>query len=122
MEDYERQYSTEGEIDSGITFTRDSAGAQALFIIDKRNVFSGWDLKTTVGLAGIITGHSAFAGGFGSLMGEDDYRASLGVEFIRLNKLTLGAIYSAYFGGTPDFNDRPYQDRDNLAITAKYAF
>ncbi|MGJ8670230.1 MAG: DUF1302 family protein, partial [Oceanococcus sp.] len=94
----------------------------ALILIDKRNIFSGWDLKTTIGMAGIIRGHSAMAGGFGALMGESDYRGSLGVEFTRLNKLTLGMVYSAYFGGEPDFSERPYQDRDNLAVTAKYAF
>ncbi len=122
IEDYERQYNPDGQIDNGLTFTRDTAGAQFLFLIDKRNIFSGWDLKTTIGMAGIITGHSAMAGGFGALMGEDDYRGSIGVEFTRLNKLTLGAIYSAYFGGTPDFSERPYQDRDNVALTIKYAF
>ena len=122
VEDYERQYNPDGEIDQGLTNTRDAAGVQMLFQIGKRNIFSGWDLNVPVGLAANITGKSALNGGLGSLFGEDDYRASVGAEFIRLNRLTLGLIYNAYFGGSPDFNDRPYQDRDHLAFTAKYAF
>ncbi len=122
VEDYERQYNPSGEIDTGLTNTRDAAGVQMLFQIGKRNIFSGWDLNVPIGLAANIAGKSALNGGLGSLFGEDDYRASVGAEFIRLNKLTLGLVYNAYFGGTPNFNDRPYQDRDNIAFTAKYAF
>ncbi len=129
IEDWDRQFSQttedpndEEDMDRGLTFERDTAGMQFLVYVDKRNVFSGWDLRVPIGAAGIIHGHSAMAGGLGSLMGERDYRFSIGAEFTRLNKLTLGMVYNTYFGGKPDFNERPYQDRDTLALTVKYNF
>lgn len=122
VEDYERKFNPDGEIDQGFTNTRDAAGIQMLFQIGNRNIFSGWDLNVPIGLAANINGQSALNGGLGSLFGEDDYRGSIGAEFTRLNKLTLGIVYNAYFGGKPDFDKRPYQDRDNLALTAKYSF
>jgi hypothetical protein len=61
------------------------------------------------------------AGAFGSLAGQNDYRLGIGMEFTRLNTLTLGIRYNGYLGAG-DFNDRPLQDRDTLAFNAKYRF
>ncbi len=116
------QASTNGDMYDRLTFERDSAGIQSLIYIDKRNVFSGWDLRVPVSVAAMIHGQSALAGGLGSLMGEDDYRFGTGVEFTRLNKLTLGLLYNGFFGGKPHFSQRPYQDRDTLAINVRYSF
>ncbi len=116
------QPNTDGEMFDTLTFDRDTAGVQFLAYIDNRNVLSGWDMRVPVSVAGVITGHSALAGGLGSLMGESDYRFGIGVEMTRLNKLTLGMLYNSYLGGTAHFSERPYQDRDTLALTVKYSF
>lgn len=120
--DVEPQDGPAGGSFDKLTYSRDTAGIQMIALIDKRNIFSGWDLQVPLAAAANITGHSALAGGFGSLFGEGDYRGSVGVNFTRLNKLTLGVIYNAYFGGKPDFDKRPYQDRDSLSLTVKYSF
>ncbi|MNY76162.1 hypothetical protein D3C86_2156580 [compost metagenome] len=61
------------------------------------------------------------AGAFGSLVGEGDKRASVGVNAKYLNNLELGVAYNA-FHGEADLEKRPLADRDYLAISAKYSF
>lgn len=104
-----------------LTYNRDASAAQMMMIFDNKNVFPAWDLMVPVVLGGVINGHSSLLSGFGSLMGPGDYRASIGFNFTRLQQLTLGVTYSAYIGRA-NYTDAPYQDRDNLAISARYNF
>jgi hypothetical protein len=104
-----------------LTFTRDASGLSLLALIERRNVFDGWDLQLPLTAAGVISGHSSLLSGLGSLMGEGDYRAGAGVNFTWLQKLTLGLSYSGFLG-RPDFRERPYADRDYAALTATYRF
>ena len=104
-----------------LTYTRDAWGYSFLAMMDRKNIFSGWDLQVPVTFAGVGAGHSSLLSGLGSLMGPGDYRASIGFNFTHLQALTLGIVYNAFIG-RPDFKDRPYQDRDYAAVTATYRF
>lgn len=104
-----------------LTYDRSTWGYSFLWFIDRKNVFDGWDLQIPMTFAGVMRGHGSFLSGLGALMGPNDRRASVGVNFTRLQALQLGLSYSAYLG-SPDFKDRPYQDRDNLGFTVKYSF
>ncbi len=104
-----------------LTYSRNAWGYSVLSFIDYRNIFPGWDLQIPVSFAGIAKGQSSLLGGLGALAGEGDLRGSIGASFTRLQKLTLGVNYSAFFGA-PDFRQRPYADRDNASITATYRF
>jgi hypothetical protein len=104
-----------------LTFTRDASGLSLLALMERRNIFDGWDLQVPVTLGGVISGHSSLLSGLGSLMGEGDYRAGTGVSFTWLQKMTLGFTYSAFLG-KPHFSERPYADRDYAAVTATYRF
>ena len=106
---------------TALTNTRDAWGYSFLALIDYKNIFNGWDLQVPVTYAGIGDGHSAFASGLGSLMGENDRRAGIGLNFTWLQKLQLGVSLSSFLG-RPHFSERPYADRDTMAFTAKYAF
>ena len=96
-------------------------GYYFLWFIDRKNVFDGWDLQIPMSFAGVGRGHGSLLSGLGSLMGKNDRRASVGVNFTYLQRLQLGVNFSAYIG-PPDFAERPYQDRDNLGVTLKYNF
>ena len=122
VEDVEAQPGPAGGTFDALTYDRDASAVQMLAFVDKRNVFPGWDLRVPISIAGVINNRSSLLGGFGSLVGESDYRFGTGVELTRLNRLTLGLLYNGFLGGTPHFDDRPYQDRDTLAVTAKYNF
>ena len=104
-----------------LTYDRNAWGYSFLTFVDYRNVFSGWDLQVPISFSGIAQGQSSLMGGLGALSGEGDIRASVGASFTRLQKLTLGVNYSAFFGD-PDFRQRPYADRDNASITVTYRF
>ncbi|MDP3859099.1 MAG: DUF1302 family protein [Stagnimonas sp.] len=104
-----------------LTYTRNAWGYSFLWFVDRKSVFDGWDLQLPMSFAGMLGGHSSFLSGLGSLMGEGDYRASVGVNFTRLQALTLGVSYNAFLG-EPDFSERPYADRDNVSLTATYRF
>lgn len=106
---------------TALTYTRDAWGYSFLSYIDRKNISTGWDLQVPITFAGVGGGHSSFLSGLGSLMGEGDYRASIGLSFTRLQQLTLGISYNAFLG-KPDFRERPYADRDNLALSATYRF
>lgn len=105
-----------------LTYSRDASAYSILAMIDKRNIFDGWDLQIPITHSGVISGQSSFLGGFGPLAGDSDYRAGIGFNFTWLQKLTLGISYSAYFGGKPDLQKRPYTDRDNAGFIATYRF
>lgn len=104
-----------------LTNTRDAWGYAFLALIDYKNLFNGWDLQVPVTYAGVGAGHSAFASGLGSLMGENDRRAGIGLNFTWLQALQLGVSLGSFLGRL-DFSERPYADRDYMAFTAKYAF
>ena len=103
------------------TNTRDASAAQMIVLIDKKNVFPAWDVNFPIIMSGVINGQSSLLGGFGQLNGPGDYRASVGVNFTRLQALTLGMAYNAYIGSA-DTKLRPIQDRDNISFSAKYNF
>ena len=104
-----------------LTFDRDAWAYSFLSFVDQKNIFDGWDLQVPISFAGVGNGHTSLAGGFGALMGENDYRASVAFNFTYLQKLSLGVGYNAFLG-RPDFRDRPYADRDYAAFTATYRF
>lgn len=104
-----------------LTYTRNAWGYSLLGFVDRKSVFDGWDLQVPISFAGVLGGQSSLLSGLGSLQGEGDYRASLGLSFTRLQALTLGVSYNAFIGA-PDFRERPYADRDNVSLTATYRF
>jgi hypothetical protein len=104
-----------------LTYSRDASGWSGLIMFDKKNVVSGWDLQVPIFLGGIINGQSSVLSGLGALMGDGDYRASIGFNFTYLQKLQLGTSYNAFLG-KPDFEKRPFADRDFAAVTVKYSF
>jgi len=108
-------------VSTALKYDSSTWGYSFLWFIDRKNVFDGWDVQVPMTFAGIVRGHGSFLSGMGALMGPNDRRASVGVNFTRLQALQLGVSYSAYLG-SPNFTDRPYQDRDNLGITVKYSF
>ena len=108
-------------LSTDLKYSTTAWGYTFLWFIDRKNVFDGWDLQIPMTFAGIGNGQSSLLSGLGSLMGRNDRRASVGINFTRLATLQLGMVYSAYFG-SPDFTERPYQDRDNLGLVVKYNF
>ncbi len=104
-----------------LTYDRDASGWAWLTMIDRKNIFNGWDLQVPIYLSGIIDGKSSMLSGLGALMGEGDYRASIGFNFTYLQNLQLGTSYNAFLG-KPHFEKRPYADRDFAAVTIKYNF
>ena len=104
-----------------LTNTKDSAAYQFLAIIEKRNVFNGWDLSMPLVFGDVIVGQSSYLSGFGALFGEDNMVASVGVNFTYLLKLTVGVNWAGYFGHA-DLNHNPYADRDNVGINVTYRF
>ena len=111
----------EGDRFTKLSNTRDAWGYSFLGIADYNAVFSAWDVTLLLQLSGVGSGHSALTAGLGSLMAEGDYRLGIGVEFTRLQNLSLGMNYSGFLGD-PHFRRRPYQDRDTLSFIAKYSF
>ena len=111
----------EGMPNSDLTFDADSAAFAMLGIIDTLGVFPGWDQRITLSAQGQVYNRAAVAGAFGSLLGEDDYRLGVLLEYTRLQKLTLGISYNGFIGGA-DFLQRPLQDRDTVSLIAKYNF
>ena len=111
----------EGEGFNELTFDKNAAAFAGLAIIDTLAIIPGWDQRITISAQGQVYNRAAVAGSFGSLLGEDDYRLGVLVEYTRLQKLTLGIAYNGFIGGA-DFLDRPLQDRDTVSLIAKYNF
>ena len=104
-----------------LTYSKDALGTSFLFLADRKNIFSGWDLQIPIAASMMLNNQSSLLSGFGPLMGSSDKRLSIGANFTYLQKLSLGVTYSGYFG-TPDLSANPYADRDNLGFTVKYNF
>lgn len=101
--------------------TRDAWAFQVMAIPEFKSLRPGWDLAVPMVVGGVPQGTPAVAGGFGALLGEGDYRASLGLTLSRLQTLQFGVAYNAYFGD-PDLGRRLYVDRDHVAFSIKYQF
>ncbi|HEY1077419.1 MAG TPA: DUF1302 family protein [Fontimonas sp.] len=101
--------------------SKDAWGYSFLALVDYKNIVSGWDLQVPISYAGVGDGHSAFASGLGALMGDGDRRFSVGLNFTRLQALTVGLSLNAFLG-RPDMKERPYADRDFAAFTVKYTY
>ena len=113
--------ATEDSCRTDLTYTRDASAVQGIILIDKKNVFPAWDATIPIVLGAMIDGQSSLLAGFGQLNGPGDYRASVGITFTRLQALSLGIAYNAYIGSA-DYKLRPFQDRDNVSMSAKYNF
>lgn len=113
--------ATEDSCRMDLTYTRDASAVQGIILIDKKNVFPAWDATIPIVLGAMINGQSSLLAGFGQLNGPGDYRASVGITFTRLQALSLGIAYNAYIGSA-DYKLRPFQDRDNVSMSAKYNF
>ena len=87
---------------------------------DWKNVFPGWDITVPLTFQAIAKG-SPPPGTFGALWGEGDQRATGGVDFSYLQRLTIGLSYSAFLG-RPDLAQHPYADRDFAGFNVKYQF
>ncbi len=109
------------ECNDKLTFSRESAGLSLLFLVDYKNLVRGWDMTIPIFASGMIKGQSSLLSGFGPLTGENDKRASIGVNLTYLQKLTLGVSYAGYYG-KPHFQENSYADRDYVGFTAKYSF
>ncbi|MBT8766010.1 DUF1302 domain-containing protein [Metapseudomonas boanensis] len=110
-----------GEQSDELTLDRNSWAYQLLMTPSWNNVVDGWDLNMPITFAHQVRGAAAVGGAFGSLVGEGDKRASVGVNAKYLNNLELGMSYNAFLGDA-DLEKRPLADRDYLAISAKYSF
>ncbi len=124
--DQEPQFSYEGahagQPFDELTFDEEAWAFSMLTILEKRNIFSGWDLSVPISFQRALEGRAALAGAFGSLFNEGDTRIGVGFNFTRLNKLTLGINYSGFTGADPHFLDAPLADRDTVGLSVKYSF
>lgn len=126
VDDQQPQISKEGDTEGAyfddLTFDKDAYAVAALALLDRGNIFSGWDLQVPISYAHAIKGRSSLNGAFGSLFDQDDIRIGIGFNFTRLQTLTLGLSYSGFIGASPHFDKRPLQDRDTLGLSVKYRF
>jgi hypothetical protein len=114
--------ANEGQPTDRLSFDREAWALATLMILDRGNVFQGWDLRIPISYQHALKGRSALNGGFGSLFDRDDIRVGVGVEMTWLQDLTVGVNYSGFMGGKPHFNDRPLADRDTVGFSLKYRF
>lgn len=121
VQDFDPVTGPDGKQSTELTYTRDSAAFSLLSMVNIRNIFDGWDLQSPIAVSGMISGHSSLLAGFGGLVGEGDYRGSVGFNFTRAQALTLGVSYNMFFGSA-DYTERPFADRDYAAFNAKYTF
>lgn len=85
-------------------------------------VAEGWDMSIPTSYARQISGRT-ITGGVG---GEGDHRLGVGVKMTHTRTgLVLAANYTAYMGDpdvSENYKQRTMSDRDNLSLSAKYAF
>ena len=121
VQDFDPVTGPTGTQSRKLTYTRDSSAFSMLSFVNVRNVTNGWDLQIPIAASGMINGHSSLLAGFGGLVGEGDYRGSIGVNMTRAQALTIGLSYNKFFGKA-DYTERPFADRDYVAFNAKYTF
>ncbi len=85
-------------------------------------ITESWDMGIPISYSNQLSGRS-ITGGVG---GEGDHRLSVGADFTHHRSgIQLGIKYLAYMGD-PDvdeaYKQRTLSDRDNVSLTAKYAF
>lgn len=110
-----------GQLYTNLTADEKATGIALLSYFDKNNVFDGWDMRIPLSYQKALKGRSPLNAAFGSLFDEGDKRLGIGVEFTRLQRLTLGINYSGFFGDA-HFFDRPLADRDTLGVNVRYSF
>lgn len=93
------------------SFTQSGYGMSAIFMPQYKNVMEGVDLTIPVFVNYGIEGSFAY---YNYTQGA--LWASVGVEAVYLSNTRVGLTYSG-FGG-----DHMWNDRDNIAVTAKYTF
>ncbi|AXQ31009.1 DUF1302 family protein [Solimonas sp. K1W22B-7] len=101
--------------------SREAYGYSTLASADYRDVLPAVDLTLKASFSHMLRGNSPMAGAFGSLTGEHDRRAGLGVTATYLQRYQLGLNY-AWFLGTPDPVERPLADRDYVSLAIKLGF
>lgn len=111
--------AVEGSTDLGDS--QRSFAYQLQFTPNWHAVLPGLDLAVPVSVAHLVEGAPAVAASQGSLVGEGDIRASLGVTATYLSRLQVGLSYNAYLGGA-SLQRHPYEDRDYAALFVKYGF
>jgi len=106
---------------------RNAWGIQSLLLGTRRNIFSGWDLKTQLSFGALVKGNPSISGQFGPLYGEGDQRLGVGFGFQYLQNLEMGLNYQKFYGnpdrymrGSPVVFQNPYTDRDYIAFNIKY--
>jgi len=101
--------------------SRHAVAYSLTFTPERVGDFSGIGITLPITFAHLVQGAPAVSGSLGNLVGKGDMRASVGVGVNYLQKLDLGIVYSAFLGGADPVR-RPFQDRDYVALTAKYGF
>jgi len=84
-------------------------------------VLAGLDVSLPISVTHLVSGAPAVAASLGSLVGEGDIRATVGITGTYLQRLQLGLSYNAYLGGD-SLARHPYADRDYAAVFMKYGF
>jgi hypothetical protein len=93
-------------------FTKSGDGFSGIFLPQYKNVLEGVDLTIPVFINYTMNGSFSYFN-----YNEHALWASIGVEAVYLSNTRLAVTYSA-FGG----HNNMWQDRDNIAISAKYSF
>ena len=100
--------------------TRKAVAANVTVVLGYPGIFEGWDLTVPLSYQQQFRGRT-ITGGVG---GEGDIRYSLGATMVYGGNLSLGLTYLGYLGDADvslrDF--RPYTDRDQVSLIAKYSF
>ena len=106
---------------------RNAWGFQTLAQGTTRNVFSGWDVKSSLTFGALVKGNPSISGQFGPLYGEGDQRLGVGLGMQYLQNFEMGISYQKFFGnadrvmrGSPVVFQNPYADRDYIAFNIKY--
>ena len=111
----------EGASTDSLTNTKNAWAYEGTATLNYPNVFNGWDLAVPLTWAHAVTGTAAVAGAFGSLVGQGDQRASVGLTFTYLSKLEVATSYNAFLGSADPVR-HPLADRDYVALNVKYRF
>jgi len=100
---------------------REAYGYSTQVSADYRDVWPATDLNLKLSFSHMLKGNSPMAGAFGSLTGEHDRRAGVGITATYLQRYQVGLSY-AWFLGTPDPTERPLADREYLSLAVKLGF
>lgn len=102
--------------------TRDAVAINLTASLGYYGVFEGWDLTVPISYNQQVQGRT-LTGGVG---GEGDKRYLVGATMTYRGNLALGVQYAGYLGGANPNGSaktfRPFTDRDQLSVTAKYSF